>query len=312
MNNYAIIVENDISNWEDETGTRYHFPKKYIKILETGTKVIYYKGRIKDKSFQMSRLSDSPHYFGIATIGEIWQDTENSKNYFAEIIDYTPFKKALSFKNKKGEYYEKIPESKKSNYWRDGVRQINLETYNKIVNSSDYHIKSGEEKPVLEYSFDKPELLFVEEDLLKSYSKNNQKVKSGNSKPRYNVEAKKIGDLGERMVYEYLKSHLNYDQAKTLVWHADIGEKPGYDISYIDEDNNRICIEVKATTGKRFNNFIMTINEANAAKELGENFKIYLVSDCLSKSAKLNIINNPTSQDNFKFEPISFKVSKFK
>ena len=56
----------------------------------------------------------------------------------------------------------------------------------------------------------------------------------------------------------------------------------------------------------------MTINEFNSAKELGEHFKIYLVSDCLSKSAKLNILNNPTTQDNFKFEPISFKVSKFK
>ena len=210
------------------------------------------------------------------------------------------------------EYYEKIPKSKESNYWRDGVRSIDFEIYKRIINSSDLNIKFSKEKPSINYNNDKPKLSFVEEDLLKYYSKNNRKVKSGTSKPRYNKEAKNIGDLGEKMVFEYLKNHLQEDLVNSLVWHANIAETPGYDISYIDENKKHICIEVKTTTGKLFNNFILTINEINTAKEVGEYFKIYLVSDCLSNSPKLNIINNPTLDDSFEFEPISYKVSRFK
>lgn len=308
MPKYSVIVENDLSKWEDETGTRYHFPKKYLKVLETGTKVIYYKGKIKDKSFHKNRLSDAPHYFGIATIGEVWRDSTNSKNYFAEIVEYIPFNKALSFKNEENSYYEKIPESKKVNYWRDGVRLIDFDVYNQIINSSDLN----KEKLTQNYFKGKSQLSFVKEDLLKYYSNENQKVKTGNINPKFNKEAKNIGDLGERIVYEYLKEHSKNYLPNSLIWHANIGETPGYDISYIDTNNNHICIEVKTTTGKLFNNFIMTINELNTATEIGEYFKIYLVSDCLSNSPKLNILDNPTQESNFKFEPISFKVSKFK
>ena len=45
--NYAVIVENDISAWADETGVLYHFPKRYLELLKPNTRVIYYKGRIK-------------------------------------------------------------------------------------------------------------------------------------------------------------------------------------------------------------------------------------------------------------------------
>ncbi|MEQ6123033.1 DUF3883 domain-containing protein [Pseudotenacibaculum sp. MALMAid0570] len=303
MNNYSIIVENDVSKWKDETGSRYHFPKKYLNILKTGTKVIYYKGRIKDKSFSKNRLSDNPHYFGIATIGQIRVDEKNSKNYFAEIIDYIPFKKALLFKKKGGEYYEKIPSSKKVNYWRDGVREIERETYDEITLSSDLTI---ELKKSNLYTA-KSKLSIVEENLLKYYSNNIKLVVSNESKLPYSKNAKEVGDLGEQLVYEYLKS----SGVNSLVWHANVGETPGYDISFIDKNNNPNYVEVKTTTGKLFNNFLMTINEVNSAKKLGVNYKVYLVSDCLSSSPKLNIIDNPTLESNFIFEPISFKVTKF-
>lgn len=45
----TVIVENDISQWDDLTGEVYHFPKRYKDLLLTGEKVIYYKGRMKDK-----------------------------------------------------------------------------------------------------------------------------------------------------------------------------------------------------------------------------------------------------------------------
>jgi len=48
---HTVITENDESEWGDETGTLYHFPKRYRKNLEPGTRLIYYKGRIKNKVF---------------------------------------------------------------------------------------------------------------------------------------------------------------------------------------------------------------------------------------------------------------------
>jgi putative restriction endonuclease len=64
-----VLVENDVSAWQDETGVKYHFPKKYARLIQPGTKFVYYKGRLKDKSFSKERLSDDPHYFGSGVIG---------------------------------------------------------------------------------------------------------------------------------------------------------------------------------------------------------------------------------------------------
>ena len=63
---HTVIAENDESQWEDETGVLYHFPKRYSKFLLPGTEVIYYKGKIKNVAFRKKRLSDSPHYFAKA------------------------------------------------------------------------------------------------------------------------------------------------------------------------------------------------------------------------------------------------------
>ena len=90
---YCVITENDISKWRDKTGELYHFPKRYLKFLQPGTKVIYYKGKLGDKSYSNGRLSDNPHYFGYATIGNYSQDATSSKNdYFCQIKDFTPFR----------------------------------------------------------------------------------------------------------------------------------------------------------------------------------------------------------------------------
>lgn len=127
----TVIVENDISQWDDLTGEVYHFPKRYKDLLLSGKKVIYYKGKMKDKSFEASRLSKSPHYFGIAEIGNVIT-VNNDKEFLAEIINFRRFTQVVDFK-KNDKYLEKIPESKKSNFWRDGVRKIDEDTYQKII-----------------------------------------------------------------------------------------------------------------------------------------------------------------------------------
>ncbi|WP_425618103.1 HNH endonuclease [Anatilimnocola sp. NA78] len=130
---YAIITENDESQWHDETGVRYHFPKRYTKILQPGVRVIYYKGRLKNAVFKDDRLSPAPHYFGMATVGQVFQDSASVKgDLYCDIEDYVEFSKALLAKVD-DDYLEDIPPSQAANYWRDGVRRISTAVYEQIV-----------------------------------------------------------------------------------------------------------------------------------------------------------------------------------
>lgn len=129
----AVIVENDVSIWDDETGAVYHYPKRYSAILMPGMQVVYYKGGLKDKTFADRRLTDLPHYFGIAHIGKVYPDPNSSKgDLFALIEGFQPFEWPVLAKD--GDtYLEPIPPSKASNYWRNGVRPIDQITYQSIL-----------------------------------------------------------------------------------------------------------------------------------------------------------------------------------
>lgn len=134
MGQYAVIVENDESEWGDITGQVYHFPHKYLSILQPGCKVIYYKGKLKKQRYSQQRLSDAPHYFGLAEMGPIVRDNSSTrKAYFGTINACRFFESAVLAKINEDEYLEPIPKSKKSNYWRDGVREITKDTFERIT-----------------------------------------------------------------------------------------------------------------------------------------------------------------------------------
>ena len=87
---------------------------------------------MKNKAYSEKRLSDAPHYFALAKVGNIYPDKESTKgDYFATVADYAPFINPVIAKTDTG-YFEVIPENKKSNYWRDGVRAINKSIYDSI------------------------------------------------------------------------------------------------------------------------------------------------------------------------------------
>ena len=132
MSNYAVIVQNDESKWDDIKGDIYNYPSVYKEILTPGCKVIYYKGKMRNKSFADQRLSPEPHYFGIAVIGESIVDPDGQRNErYCEILNYQEFEEAVPHKIN-DEYLEQIPDAKASNYWRFGVREINRKTYDRI------------------------------------------------------------------------------------------------------------------------------------------------------------------------------------
>lgn len=142
----AIIAENDVSIWDDETGAVYHFPKRYSSILTPGVQVVYYKGKLTDKSFADQRLSAQPHYFGTARIGKVYPDPESSKgDLFALIESFQPFEQAVLAKEGDS-YLEAIPPSKASNYWRSGVREVEQAIFDKILGQAKIkplHIAEG-------------------------------------------------------------------------------------------------------------------------------------------------------------------------
>ena len=131
--NYLIIAENDESQWDDKTGEYYHFPSKYKNILTRGSKVIYYKGARKNKNF--IRLSNDPHYFGIATIGRIEKDLSelSKKSFYASIENYQPFIFPVDFKDKNDVYLENVITK---NHFRNGVRLTSEEIYFKILSKA--------------------------------------------------------------------------------------------------------------------------------------------------------------------------------
>lgn len=131
---YTVITENDVSDWSDETGILYHFPKRYCRLLAPGTQLIYYKGRErKEHKGKVQRLSSEPHYFGSAKIGKLYPDRHSEKgDYFATIVEYQPFTTPVNFKQN-NKYIEIIPDNKKTNYWRDGVRAIDKLVFDRIV-----------------------------------------------------------------------------------------------------------------------------------------------------------------------------------
>lgn len=133
MSNYAVIAQNDESKWDDIKGDLYHYPNMYQSILTPGCRIVYYKGQMQNKAFAASRLSPKPHYFGIGVVGDSILDPDSSKkDRYCEILDYQEFENAVPNKID-GQYLEEIPESKISNYWRFGVREITKATYERIL-----------------------------------------------------------------------------------------------------------------------------------------------------------------------------------
>ncbi|MEW8036296.1 MAG: hypothetical protein AB2651_22165 [Candidatus Thiodiazotropha sp.] len=134
MSKYAVIVQNDESAWDDSKGDLYHYPSRYRDILQPGCQFVYYKGKQRDREYAGERLSPDPHYFGIGIIGESIEDPASNKNdWYCEILAYQEFEFAVPFKVD-DEYLEPIPESRQTNYWRYGVREISEKTYGKILN----------------------------------------------------------------------------------------------------------------------------------------------------------------------------------
>ena len=132
----------------------------------------------------------------------------------------------------------------------------------------------------------------------KAKTKKSKKIKQ---KKRRSDRSAFIGRKGEKIVFEYEKDKLNKiglkDLSKKVKWHAELNEKPGYDITSYNEKGEEIFIEVKSSSGKTINDIDLTKNEIIAMlnKKNREKFNIYLVTNALTK-AEIEVIKNPSEK----------------
>jgi hypothetical protein len=129
-----------------------------------------------------------------------------------------------------------------------------------------------------------------------------------------NIEAKRIGDLGEIWVYEQEKIKLHNAGLTNLaekVKHIsnDNGDGTGYDIESYDTKGNKIFIEVK-TTKDNFNaTFYVSRNELERSKKEQNNYYLYRVYklDEDNNTAECKIIQGDLS--NICTMPTNYKIT---
>jgi len=143
---------------------------------------------------------------------------------------------------------------------------------------------------------------------------------SGAGKPgfrRYSPESRKVGDAGERIVFNYERDRLvklgHQDLADRVRWHSQHLEFPGWDITSFDEQGQELFIEVKGSIGKFVSVINLTVNEWNAANapSRAARYFIYLVTNTLSEQPAIERIANPAAlvqQGKINCEPIVYSI----
>ena len=200
-----------------------------------------------------------------------------------------------------------------------------VESYRKIVNDpassvlldvlAESVFEDSDQKQVTDFDYQLPKFnpIAIESE---SKDKNaNRKISSKPSKP--SMPSKKVGDAGEKYVYEYEKNKLERlglgDLANKIIkQYEDLSFFPGYDIQSFDEQGNQIFIEVKSTKGKNKNYFEISENEISAAKKYGSAYFIYQVTNALTDPKISTVISNLHDygeKDMVKIEPILYKVT---
>lgn len=283
-----VVADPEAHNWADVEGVQYHYPSKYQRFIQPGVEFVYYRGvhRVDGKR--------RPHgeYFGQGEIGSIWRDPENARRWYAEIVNYAPFAAAVPAKVD-GENRERIA----PNMWRDGVRELSADLYAEIVEEGLHSGAIQGQKAEVEITVP------VQTDAL-IIATPPDPSSMGRAE-----NAKEVGDWAEAAVLEWLKRSL--PPTSQIVHRAAEGEKPGWDIDYVDENGNTVCVEVKGTRGASFDQVLLTANELSAAQHHRDNYSLVLVARCMTSRPTMQVIVDPASKlssGEWTAEPLSYRV----
>lgn len=296
---YLVLVENEVNagdhDWDDETGSRYHFPNIYKNRIRPGARFVYYRG---------SRLEGGgradPVYFGSGVIGDVELDPETEdlppikRRWIAKIADYSPFPKKVPFRSADGTYAELLLKEVRKNWWGVGVRSISGSAYRSILQAGG-----------LVVDISPPEMAApliatpTSASVTELWRPSRVKAKlDGSTKKvfdfrRLSRRSKVIGDAAEKLFFERLcASEPDASRREMIRWVAREGLTPGYDIEDA-RDGKKIAYEVKGTTLKEFLSIEMTFNELECAKELQADFVLVLVTGVLGSKPRIAEYANP-------------------
>lgn len=300
-----ILTHNEVNvsdahNWQDDEGVQYHYPTKYRNKVLEGERFVYYRG--------VNRLNGKrgdAHYFGTGRIGLITQDpdperqTSGKKAWFCQIEGYERFPSGVPAKVD-GILREQGP----SNQFRDGVRVVDDETFESILDASG--LAQGYAAPG--NAFPQPENVFAKPaGNLLIPSKGN--AGGGNTSPRHSRHAKAVGDWAEELALRILQ---NIAGSTHHIHRAAIGETPGWDLDYLDANGRLHRVEVKGTQAAAFRNVEITANELDAAKRYGSEYSLLLIAKCMSASPRYQQINNPAGcidHNEWSIMPTVFRIT---
>jgi hypothetical protein len=85
---YLVLAQyREGSEYEDKLGSLYHFPKKYFNQLTLPeSEFLYFE----------PKKSGRAEYFGYGQVGKVFPDSNNPGQFFAEILNYRPFRIPVS------------------------------------------------------------------------------------------------------------------------------------------------------------------------------------------------------------------------
>ena len=311
-----VLTQNEVTvreehNWSDVTGISYNYPNKYRNLIKSGLPFVYYRG-VRRKGNKRG----TAEYFGSGVIGEIWQDPrqgedvpKGKREWFCAVENFEPFGVPVPLKVN-GNLFEEI---ENPNRLRDGVREISLEIYERILSQSDEDVNEQKLTPRVKAGDVSPAILNLEEAFLKRPKVNKGKRGEG-ARPRYSKRSKEIGDWCEELVVMDLKARLTPLEADSIRWLAREGETPGWDIEYISSNGSKKRVEVKGTTAARFSSLEITSNEWEAAKKHRGDYQIALVVNAMIGNEALRYLDDPFeyfNQPSYCVEPSRYRISQF-
>jgi hypothetical protein len=91
---YLVVAQyRQGSEYADQIGALYHFPRKYFnQMILPDIDFVYFEPAKSGKG----------EYFGFGEIGKVYPDPNNPDQFFAEILNYRPFFKSVSFADEAG------------------------------------------------------------------------------------------------------------------------------------------------------------------------------------------------------------------
>ncbi len=121
---------------------------------------------------------------------------------------------------------------------------------------------------------------------------------------------KKIGDLGEELVFEYEREKLKKIGSKKepqYIAHTD--DSQGFDILSFDENDEEIYIEVKTTKGSHEAEFFITANELRKSIETKEKYRLYRVYEYNEEKNTGKFTEKTGSLESLCINPALYKIS---